>query len=106
MKFFFSNLDIQSIARDLSNGLHRLSFEENFQAFIWDGIIEAGEEVEITNQLVGQNGEKLTPAEVIITIVEGPPTIARGDQAWNSSIVTLKNRASESTVTCKAAFFR
>lgn len=106
MKFFLNGKDLESVARDLSVGLHHLNFEENFPGFAWEGEIEAGEEISIPNELRGQSGEKLTPRNVLIHFVEGPSTVSPSDTDWTIDYVYLKNRATTSTCNVKAFFFR
>jgi hypothetical protein len=106
MRFFLNGNDLESVARDLNVGLHSLSLSDNFQGFFWEGELEAGEEIQIVNELRSQSGEKLTPTSVIIHLVEGPPTVSPSDTEWDSDYAYLINRATTSTCSVKAFFFR
>ena len=106
MKFYLKPTDLQSLARDLSVGLSRLTLAENFESFDWQGEIAAGEEVTIDNRILGNSGMRIIPSEMIVTYLSGPPTIRRGDTEWSDSTLTLKNVASESSVSAIVRFLR
>lgn len=106
MKFFLSTTDLGALLKELRAGLQRLSFGENFHAFQWQGDIDAGEEVAIPNTLEGVSGERYIPSGVLLMTVEGPDAVSKGPTDWTYQFVFLKNRASTSTVTVRAIFFK
>lgn len=85
---------------DLIDGLHKLDFLENFEAFSWTGTIANGTEVEITNDLAGE-----IPTSRFITRHSGDPAIVDGDTEWTTDFVYLKNSGSASA-TVTVIFFK
>lgn len=85
---------------DLITGLQSLDFLDNFEAFEYEGTIEAGTEVEIRNQLI-----KVIPSSRLIVRHSGDPSVVDGDTEWNENFVYLKNSGS-SAATVKVIFLR
>lgn len=96
--------DLWNWLLDLSNGLTRLRFNENFETFtINDLFIKAGTEVSIANAFI-RSGSGV-PTGYIVVRSSGTNTITDGDTPWSSGFVTLKNVGSvDATIT--VIFFR
>lgn len=72
--------------RQLSLGLARLSFEDNFEGFVEEVEIAAGVELQITNKI------DTTPSKrVILRADEGGLSITDGPTEWTEDFVYLKN---------------
>lgn len=86
---------------ELLFGLTRLSFEDNFDAFIKkDLTIAAGAEASVANGLPTRR----IPAYYIILRQTGDSRVIDGDTDWTTDTVYLKNVGSNS-VTITVAFF-
>lgn len=73
--------------KQLSLGLTKLSFADNFEGFIVENLsIPAGVEVEITNRL-----DNIPSQRLIIRGGEGSENVVDGDTAWSQDKVYLKN---------------
>lgn len=91
--------DISRLIKELATGLRALTFTENFDSFVVDVSLTAGEEKAIRNQLKAQ------PTYVIVAGQTGNGVITKGDEAWNINYVTVKNQGAE-TVAAKLLFLR
>ena len=85
---------------DLLNGLQKLNLLDNFEAFQYEGTISAGEEIEITNELVN-----IIPTSRIILRNSGDGAIVDGSTEWDINFVYLKNSGSVEAIV-KAIFLR
>jgi hypothetical protein len=94
------------LVRELSIGLGKLTFDDNFEGFEWTGDIEAGEEVQIINFGYNSSGIRFIPAQMIVISIEGPPTIVKGSTEWTNEYLYVKNIASESTATATIRFLK
>ena len=102
MKFALAGLNsIISLSRELTTGLDRLSFEDNFDAYIVEGItIDAGETERIAN------GLDTIPSKYVIVNQEGGSVIAKSsDSEWTNTDLYLKNYGTED-VTLSIVFMR
>ena len=101
MKFSLENLlDIKQVIRQLSIGLSRLSFGDNFESFTETGlVIPAGSEARIRNQL------NFIPNSRIITRQDAAGEVVDGDTEWDLNYVYLKNTGA-SPVTVSVVFFK
>lgn len=102
MKSFPTSENEQDLAAELRNALSRLSPEDNFRGFLWEGTLEAGVEKRIPNKM--RDGS--IPRGMLILQIEGQPTIVKGVAEWTAKAVFIKNTASTSTVTAKIYFYR
>lgn len=96
MKFSLeTSLDVQDLVRELSHGLHKLSLEENMEAFkVEDLKIAANSEAQVKNKL------KFTPKQYIITSQQGGGLITKSDKDWKTGYLSLTNSGStEATIT-------
>jgi len=94
--------DLRNFFRDLTTGLTKLNFVDNFFGFEFSGTIAAGTEKAIINQM----GAGHIPTDFLITSISGQPTIVKGDTAWTSNTVYLKNTATNTTATLTVFFYR
>jgi hypothetical protein len=100
----YIEVNLWSWLRDLYTGLFKISFKDNFQAFlVKDLTILAGQQVAITNEF-----KNIYPGQVpsgrIITRQQGNGIILDGDTQWTSSFVYLNN-PSANDVTITILFF-
>jgi hypothetical protein len=100
--------ELSNIIRELSVGIKKLSFKENFQSFTVDVIdLGPGEEVEIQNRLI-DNTVRVIPSGYLITksmagrkadgskeINNVPISIVVGDSEWTTEKLYLKNVGSK-----------
>lgn len=101
MKFNLNRQDPAAAIDSLNAGLPRLSFEDNFAGFAWEGELLAGEEKAIANKL----RDKAIPTGYLVTYMKGENTLVAGDAEWDEKRVTLKNHGSN-TIFVKVYFFR
>jgi hypothetical protein len=94
----YLEINLWSWLRDLTIGLLKLTFEQNFQAFIVkDVTIPAGMEIAISNQF--QNSYPGTiPSGRIITRQQGDANIIDGDSEWTATQLYLKNPSANDAV--------
>lgn len=90
---------LRSDMLELVDGLHRIDLEENLESFTYEGVIDAGEELEITNRL------STPPSGRLVIKHSGDPGIVDGDLPWTESFVYLKN-AGSSAATVKIIYFK
>lgn len=102
MKFSLETLfDINKLVRELSVGLRRLDFINNFQSFeVTDQLIPANEEIKIRNQL------NSIPTKMIITKQSGNALITIGDTAWDSNYIYIQNNDATNDATVDIIFFK
>ncbi len=100
MKFTFDpSGKLSGLVRQLSQGLIKLDFIENFLAFESTLTIPATSELKIANEL------PFIPEKTIITDHVGNGLITRGDTTWTKDFLYLQNEGAES-VTIKVIFMR
>jgi hypothetical protein len=94
----YLEVDLWSWLKDLSLGLLKINFQENFQAFIVQNVsIPAGVEVSIPNQFrTAYPG--VIPSGRIITRQQGDANIIDGTKAWNENQVYLRNPSANDAV--------
>lgn len=98
--FNYLSFDMPKFLRELSIGLNRLSFVDNFNAFSVRVTINAGQELAIRNQL----RSKEIPTQRIITRGgSGSQNVVDGDTPWSQDFVYLKNTGG-SAVTVTVVF--
>lgn len=89
----YIEIDLWSWLRDLSSGLLKINFRQNFQSFLVEGImIPAGEEVALNNQFKNAY-PGIIPTGRIITRQRGNAIITDGDTVWTEDLVYLKNES-------------
>ena len=87
----FVEIDLWSWLRELKNGLLKINFKENFQAFTVENItIPKGTEVSITNQF-RTTYPGLIPRGRIIVRQKGDANIIDGVSVWTKDFVYLLN---------------
>lgn len=96
----FIEIDLWSWLRELGNGLLKISFKDNFQAFIVENVtIAKGTEIAITNQF-RTTYPGLIPSGRIIVRQKGDANIIDGLTPWNRDFVYLLNpSANDATIT-------
>ena len=99
MKFFLDRTTLSRLVAQLEAGLRSLNFQDNFHSFSWSGDIAPGVEQKISNGL-----KPYTPKGMVIES-ESAPLISKGDTAWDSEYVYIKNVGTSSTVTVEATFY-
>jgi hypothetical protein len=94
----YIEVDLWSWLKDLSNGLFKIDFQENFQAFIVQNVsIPAGMEVSIANQFrTAYPG--IVPSGRIITRQKGNANIIDGNTPWTSTHLYLLNPSANDAV--------
>lgn len=92
--------------RDLTVGLNKIDFQQNFQAFIiTDVLIEASTEIGIPNEL-NTAYPGVIPSGRIIIRQKGDALIIDGDQPWTSTQLYLKNTSATNDATVSVLFFK
>jgi len=101
----YLEVDLWSWLRELSTGLLKIDFQDNFQAFIVENVsIKAGQEVPISNQFQ-TSYPGVIPSGRIITRQKGDANIIDGDSAWTATQLYLKN-PSANDATISVLFFK
>lgn len=91
-------IDLWSWLRELSIGLLKMDFRQNFQSFTVEQLsIPAGEEVAISNQL-NTYYPGTVPSARIITRQQGDANIIDGTTPWNENLVYLLNPSANDAV--------
>lgn len=100
MKFSLENLPtFQELIRQLSAGLDKLDFIDNFEAFETTVTIPASSESQIRNQL------KFIPTRYMITRQTGNGLVTDSGTTWTNDYLYMQNHGSNS-VTVKIIFMR
>lgn len=94
----YVEIDLWSWLKELSSGLLKIDFKQNFQSFIVTNLsIPAGVEVSIANQFkVSYPG--IIPSGRIITRQQGDANIIDGLTTWTDSHVYLRNPSANDAV--------
>lgn len=94
----YVEVNLWSWLRDLTIGLQKIDFQQNFQAFIVTNVsIPSGQEIAIPNQLnVSYPGT--IPSGRIITRQKGDANIIDGDREWTATHLYLKNPSANDAV--------
>lgn len=101
----YVEVNLWSWLRDLTVGLLKIDFQQNFQAFlVKDLVIPAGENVAIPNGLNTAYPGTI-PSGRIITRQTGDATIIDGDKEWTATQLYLKN-PSANRVVISVLFFK
>lgn len=94
--------DLAGVLRDLSSGLSKLAFSDNFESFTTTVTILAGQELPIRN---GLRSGAIPSGRLIVRSDEGGLAVVDGDATWTRDYLYLKNTgASSGTVT--VVFYR
>ena len=94
----YVEVDLWSWLKDLTLGLLKMDFQQNFQSFtVTDLSIPAGMEVSITNQFANFY-PGLIPSMRIITRQQGDANIIDGSNVWTSTHVYLRNPSANDAV--------
>lgn len=101
----YIEVDLWSWLRDLSIGILKIDFRQNFQSFIVENLkIPAGMEVSIPNAFK-RSYPGVIPSARIITRQIGDAHIIDGDKKWTENEVFLKN-PSVNDSTISVIFFK
>lgn len=101
----YLEIDLWSWLRDLTTGILKITFKQNFQSFNVDDLkIPAGTEVSIPNRF-NQSYPGSIPTMRIITRQLGDANIIDGDTKWTTTHVFLKN-PSANDATVSVTFFK
>lgn len=94
----YVEVDLWSWLKDLSNGLLKIDFRQNFQSFMVENIsIPAGIEVSIPNQFRNVYPGTI-PSGRIITRQLGDANILDGNTSWTDTHVYLRNPSANDAV--------
>lgn len=94
----YVEIDLWSWLKELSIGVLKFDFIENFQSFRVDNLkIPAGEEVSIPNQF-RNSYPGVIPTSRIIVRQKGNATIVDGDTPWSQTHVYLTNPSANDAV--------
>jgi len=94
----YVEVDLWSWLKQLSTGLLKIDFKQNFQSFLVENLkIKAGQEVSITNQFKTVY-PGIIPSGRIITRQQGNANIIDGIEKWTSSHVYLLNPSANDAV--------
>lgn len=94
----YVEIDLWSWLKELSTGLLKINFNENFQSFIVQNItIPAGMEVSIPNQFRTAYPGTI-PSGRIITRQIGDANIIDGNTSWTENHVFLRNPSANDAV--------
>jgi hypothetical protein len=97
--------DLWTWFRDLSVGLLKINFAENFESFRVENLnIKNGQEVAIPNQLKTKANNSI-PTSRIIVRQKGNGLVTDGPTAWTSNLVYLINNGPDD-VTISVIFFK
>lgn len=92
--------DLAYNLRELFTGLRRLTFTDNFDAFIVDVTIASGAEVTLANELTD-----IPRGKIVIRDYGNAGFIADGDTEWTRAQLSLKNIGATET-RAQVLFFR
>ena len=94
----YVEVDLWSWLRQLTIGLLKINFKENFQSFIVQNVsIPAGQEIAIANQF-RRAYPGLIPTQRIIVRQQGDANIIDGTTAWTESQLYLLNPSANDAV--------
>lgn len=94
----YIEVDLWNWLKELSVGLLKVNFEQNFQSFIVSDItMPAGEEITITNQFQTFYPGVIPSGRIIIR-QQGDANIIDGDTEWTSAHLYLKNPSANDAV--------
>jgi hypothetical protein len=101
----YIEIDLWSWLKDLSIGILKMDFLQNFQSFAVNNlVIPANTEVAISNAF-NTSYPGVIPTTRIITRQQGDANIIDGDNVWTSKTVFLKNPSSNDA-TISVIFFK
>lgn len=101
MKFSLETLsNFKQILKELSIGLTRLDFVNNFQSFQTEVTITANTEEKIRNELT------FIPTKMLIVKQTGNALVTAGDTVWTANYLYLKNHDAANDATVKVIFFK
>lgn len=94
----YLEVGLWSWLKELANGLMKIDFEQNFQAFIVRNVnIPAGTEVAITNQFA-KVYPGVIPSGRIIIRQQGDANIIDGTKEWTKNHLYLRNPSANDAV--------
>lgn len=94
----YIEVDLWSWLRDLSIGLLKINFQENFQSFTVNNLsIPSGQEVSIPNSFRTAYPGTIPSGRIIIR-QQGNANIIDGTQVWNANHVYLQNPSANDAV--------
>lgn len=97
--------DLWQWFRDLSVGLLKLNFGENFESFRVDNVvIKSGTEIAISNQLKTKSNNSIPNSRIIVRQI-GNGLVTDGSTAWTINLLYLFNQGPDD-VTISVVFFK
>lgn len=94
----YVDVDLWNWLKDLSIGLLKIDFQQNFQSFTVNNLrIPAGMEVSIPNDF-RTSYPGVIPTSRIITRQQGDANIIDGDSVWTANHVYLRNPSANDAV--------
>lgn len=101
----YIEIDLWSWLKELSTGLLKLEFQQNFQCFLVENLsIPANTEVSISNQF-NKTYPGVIPTGRVISRQIGDANIIDGDTSWSATHVYLKNPSANDAVV-SVVFFK
>lgn len=101
MKFGFEQIrDFTRLIRELSVGLGKLNFSQNFESFEVDVLLTANSTTRIRNEL------SFIPSRRIIVRQDAEAVISDSSTTWTANYVYLQNHHAANNVTVKVIFMR
>jgi len=100
MRFSFNHENIRNLMRELSNGLSKLTFRDNFQGFETEITIPAASVKQIRNEV------DFIPSKRIIVRQDVEAAISDSTTEWTSDFVFLENHNATNQVILTVQFLR
>jgi hypothetical protein len=94
----YLSIDLKSSLRELTTGLRKLTFDDNFESFEVDVTIPAGTELAIRNEL-----KSIPTRRIILATNLGGLDVYDGDTEWTTDFLYLTNSGA-STAQMKVVF--
>jgi hypothetical protein len=106
MRFnLFNSRDLRQLITELSAGLQRLDFQNNFESFEISAIIP--DQTEISGDYRIDNRLKPNiPSGMLIVKQKGNALVTAGDTEWTSEYIYIKNNSTSIDANVKIKFFK
>lgn len=106
MRFnLFSNLDLKQLINELSAGLQRLDFKNNFESF--EVNIEVPDQTSVPGEFRLDNRLKPNvPTSMLIVKQIGNAVVTAGETAWTPDYIYIKNHSTTTSATLRIKFFK
>lgn len=106
MKFSLSPKNLSQLVLELSAGLKRLTFVENFDSFAVDDITIAYQTATPADYKIRNQLDPIIPRYMMIVKQTGNALVTAGDTAWSSDFVYLKNHSTTIDAVVSVIFFK